>query len=42
MYSNTSRPQDFPQQNSQKNDVAKGNGFRRVLVTVKSQKSAKR
>ena len=30
-------PTKFP-----KNDVAKGNGFRRVLVTVKSQKSAKR
>ena len=40
IYCKTSSPPNFPS-DSQSTNVAKGNDFRRVVVTVKSQKSAK-
>ena len=42
IYSNTYSPMSFPRENSQSNDATNSNDFRRVVVTLKSQKSAKR
>ena len=40
IYCKTSSPPNFPR-DSQSTDVAEGNDFRRMVLTVKSQKSAK-
>ena len=42
IYSNTYSPMSFPRENSQSTDATNSNDFRRVVVTLKSQKSAKR
>ena len=42
IYSNTYSPTSFPRENSQSTDATNSNDFRRVVVTLKSQKSAKR
>ena len=39
---NTSSPLSFPCENSKSTDATNGNDFRQVVVTVGSQKSAKR
>ena len=42
IYSNTYSPMSFPSENSQSTDATNSNDFRLVVVTLKSQKSAKR
>ena len=42
IYSNTYSPMSFPRENSQSIDATNSYDFRRVVVTLKSQKSAKR